>query len=104
MQIGEWFNAYLEAEYRILIEKQQKAANRKLRYAIQKQYPPTLLDQQERTMNDMKPFFKLISYIAIIAAVGIAVYLYAGQAFTLPLGLLSIVLALTALWTQSESK
>jgi len=55
-------------------------------------------------MNDFKTVFRGLSTLGIIASVVIAVYLWTGQAFTLPLGLLAIVLALAALWLQNESK
>lgn len=55
-------------------------------------------------MNELKPYLRGLSTLGIIASVGIAVYLWTGQAFTLPLGLLAIVLALAALWLQNESK
>lgn len=55
-------------------------------------------------MNDLKPLFRIASLVAIVIAVGIAVYALAGQAFTLPLGLLALILALAALWLQNESK
>lgn len=103
MQLGKWFDAYLEAEYRLFIERQQKAANRKAWYAHKKSDPPTLLSL-ERIMNELKPYLRGLSTLGIIASVGIAVYLWTGQAFTLPLGLLAIVLALAALWLQNESK
>lgn len=55
-------------------------------------------------MNDMKTIFRGLSTLAIVASVGIAVYALAGQAFTLPLGLLALTLGFAALWLQNEAK
>jgi hypothetical protein len=52
----------------------------------------------------MKDTLRYLSTLAMLAAVAIALFLWLGQAFTLPLGLLAIVLALTALWLQGEAK
>lgn len=52
-------------------------------------------------MNDT---LRYLSTLAILAAIAIAVNLWVGQAFTLPLGLLAIVAAFAALWLQGESK
>ena len=52
----------------------------------------------------MKPTLHYLSVIVMLIAIGEALYLWAAQSFTLPLGLLAIVLALSALWLQGESK
>ena len=104
MSIGEWFNAYLEAEYRVLIEEQRKAANRKSRYAIQKQYPPTLLDHKERTMNDLKPLARYLSPILIAVSILIVIFIFIHVPSSADYPFIAIMLALVAIWLQGVTK
>lgn len=103
MWLGGWFDAYLEAEYRVFIEQQNKAANRESWYAIKNTYPPTLLSM-ERIVNDLKPAARYLSPLAMVVSLGIAVYLMATPVFILTLGLLAVILALLALWLQNIAK
>lgn len=45
-----------------------------------------------------------IAWLALIAGLGLTLYLWLGQAFTIPLGLLGVVLMLAALFLQNESR
>jgi hypothetical protein len=55
-------------------------------------------------MNDLKPAAGYLSPIAIVVALGLTFYMLATQTFTLPLGLLALMLGLTALWLQNIAK
>lgn len=51
----------------------------------------------------MKQGLRYLSVIGFLFAVALSVYLFAAEAFTLPLGLLAIIAMLGALWLQQES-
>ena len=55
-------------------------------------------------MDYQKQAMHWLSALLILAALGIAVYMLAAEAFTAPLSILAVVLALAALWFQQEGK
>lgn len=51
-----------------------------------------------------KETFAYIAWLAFVASIGLTLYLWLNQAFSLPLGMLGIVLMLGALFLQNESR
>ncbi len=103
MWIGKIIDALIESEYRVLLDEQRKAANRKSWYALKKSVPPTLLDQ-ETAMNDLKPLARYLSPIAIAISIIIVAFLLIRSPGFADYQFIAIMLALVGIWLQSVTK
>lgn len=52
----------------------------------------------------MKELWRITAILLVVFAAGLTIYLWAAEAFTLPLGLMAIVAVLIALFLQGEAK